>query len=198
MEKIEPEVLNMLSSAGSEDIRKLELSIPGEEPSSIFFLELLLPPEKLFIAGAGHIGKVVSHLGKMLDFEVTVIDDRSEFANEGNLPDADHIIVRDIGKAMEEIEKNSNTYIVIVTRGHSNDADALKPCLESEARYIGMIGSKAKTAKMHKNFIANKWATEEQWSRIFTPIGLEIGSKTVEEIAVSIAAQLVLVRNSRK
>jgi xanthine dehydrogenase accessory factor len=196
MEKIEPEVMSMLSYAGSEDFRKMELSIPGEEPSSIFFLELLLPPEHLVIAGAGHIGKVVSQLGKMLDFEVTVIDDRSEFANEGNLPDADHIIVRDIGEAMEEIEKDSNTYIVIVTRGHSNDAEALKPCLGSDARYIGMIGSRAKTAKMHKNFVKNNWATEEQWSRIFTPIGLEIGSKTVEEIAVSIAAQLVLVRNS--
>jgi xanthine dehydrogenase accessory factor len=125
-----------------------------------------------------------------------VIDDRNEFANKGNLPDADHIIVRDIGEAMQEIEKNSNTYIVIVTRGHSNDAEALKPCLGSDARYIGMIGSRAKTAKLHNNFVRNNWATEEQWSRIFTPIGLEIGSKTVEEIAISIAAQLVLVRNS--
>ncbi len=198
MEKIEPEVMRMLSSSGNEDLRKLELSIPGEEPSSIFFLELILPSEKLIVAGAGHIGKVVSHLGKMLDFEVTVIDDRSEFANEGNFPDADHIIVRDIGKAMEEIEKNSKTYIVIATRGHSNDAEALMPCLGSDARYTGMIGSRAKTAKMHRNFIKNKWATEEQWSRIFTPIGLEIGSVTVEEIAISIAAQLVMVRNSKR
>ncbi len=197
MEKIEPEVMSMLSLSGKDDFRKLELSIPGEEPASIFFLELIMPSEHLVIAGAGHIGKVVSHLGKMLDFEVTVIDDREEFANAGNLPDADHIIVNDIGEAIQKIEKNHNTYIVIVTRGHSDDAKALKPCIGSGARYIGMIGSRAKTAKMHKDFVQNKWATEEQWDRIFTPIGLEIGSVTVEEIAISIAAQLVMVRNSK-
>jgi xanthine dehydrogenase accessory factor len=198
MEKIGPEVMNMLSSGDRNDFRKLELSIPGEEPASIFFLELLLPPDHLIIAGAGHIGKALSHLGKILDFEVTVIDDREDFANNSNLPDADHIIVRDIGKAVQEIEKDSKTYIVIVTRGHSNDAEALRPCIGSDAAYIGMIGSRAKTAKMHKEFVTKKWATEEQWSKIFTPIGLEIGSKTVEEIAVSIAAQLILVRNGQK
>jgi xanthine dehydrogenase accessory factor len=198
MEKIEPEVMKMISSPGRDDFRKLELSIPGEEPASIFFLELLLPPDHLVIAGAGHIGKALSHLGKILDFEVTVIDDREDFANDSNLPDADHIIVRDIGEAMKEIEKDSKTFIVIVTRGHSNDAEALKPCIGSNAAYVGMIGSRAKTAKMHKEFVTNKWADEEQWGKIFTPIGLEIGSKTVEEIAVSIAAQLILVRNEKK
>jgi xanthine dehydrogenase accessory factor len=197
MGKIEPEVMDMLTSSGRDDFRKLELSIPGEEPTSVFFLELLLPPQHLVIAGAGHIGKVVSHLGKMLDFEVTVIDDRSEYANPDNLPDADHIIVKDIGDAIKNIEKNNNTYIVIVTRGHADDAKALKPCIGSDAGYIGMIGSRAKTAKMHREFIKNKWATEEQWSRIYTPIGLEIGSVTIEEIAMSIAAQLVLVRNKK-
>jgi xanthine dehydrogenase accessory factor len=198
MEKIEPEVKSMLDLTGKDDYRKLVLSIPGEEPSSMFFLELLLPPEKLVIAGAGHIGKVVAHLGKMIDFEVTVIDDRQEFANTENIPEADHIIVRDIGEAMQEIEKDRKTYIVIVTRGHANDAEALRSCIGSDAAYIGMIGSRAKTAKMHKDFMAKEWATEEQWRRICTPIGLEIGSKTVEEIAVSIAAQLISVRNRNK
>jgi len=98
---------------------------------------------------------------------------------------------------MQEIERNNDTFIVIVTRGHNNDAEALKPCIGTGAAYIGMIGSRAKTAKMHKDFIKNKWATEDQWSRIFTPIGLEIGSKTVEEIGISIAAQLVMIRNNK-
>jgi xanthine dehydrogenase accessory factor len=197
MEKIGPEVRDMLSFPGKYNFRKLELSIPGEEPSSLFFLELLVPPEHLVIAGAGHIGKALSHLGKMLDFEVTVIDDRKEFANPDNLPDADHIFVEDIGEAIQQIEKNNNTYIVIVTHGHADDAKALKPCIGSNAGYIGMIGSRAKTAQMHRDFVRNSWATEEQWSKIFTPIGLEIGSRTVEEIAVSIAAQLIMVRNNK-
>jgi len=197
MEKIDPEVMSMLATPDGYDFRKMELSIPGEEPSSTFFLEPVFPLKHLVIAGAGHIGKVMSHLGKMLDFDVTVIDDRREFASAENLPDADHIIVKDVGKAMQEVEKNSDTYIVIVTRGHSNDAEALKPCIGSNTAYVGMIGSRAKTAKMHKVFIEKKWAKEEQWSRIFTPIGLEIGSKTVEEIGISIAAQLVMIRNNK-
>ena len=198
IDKIDPVVKEMLSAEVKNDCRKLELSIAGEEPSSIFFLELFLPPEHLVIAGAGHIGKALSHLGRLLDFEITVIDDRENFANRERVPDADHIILKDIGEAIREIEKNSRTYIVIVTRGHSNDAEALKPCIGSDAAYIGMIGSRAKTAKMRDDFIKNGWATAEQWDKIYTPIGLEIGSKTVEEIAISIAAQLVMIRNKRK
>jgi xanthine dehydrogenase accessory factor len=153
-----------------------------------------VPLPRLVIAGAGHIGRALSHLGRLLDFEVTVIDDRKEYANPVNLPDADHIIVKDIGEAMQEEKKDNNTYIAIVTRGHNHDADALRPCIGSPAAYIGMMGSKKKVAKMHEEFIKNKWATEEKWQKICTPIGLEIGSKTIEEIAVSIAAQLVLKR----
>lgn len=197
MDRLEPEAMSMLSGSDAGNFRKMEISIPGEEPSSTFFLESVVPLKHLVIAGAGHVGKVISHFGKMLDFEVTVIDDRREFANEENLPDADNIILEDVGKAMQEIEKNGDTYIVIVTRGHSNDAAALKPCVGSDAAYVGMIGSKAKIAKMHKDFIGNGWATEETWSKIFSPIGLEIASKTVEEIGISIAAQLIMIRNTK-
>jgi xanthine dehydrogenase accessory factor len=136
-------------------------------------------------------------LGRLLGFEVTVIDDRSEFANNTNLPDADNIIVEDIGKALSELKKIQDSYIVIVTRGHDDDAKALIPSINSRAAYIGMIGSKNKIAKMHRNFVQNGWATEEQWSAIHAPIGLDILSKTVEEIAISIAAELVFERNKR-
>jgi len=197
MEKIEPEAMRMLSGSDAHDFRKMDIYMSDDISSSTFFLESVVPLKHLVIAGAGHVGKVMSHLGKMLDFEVTVIDDRKEFANEGNLPDADNIIIEDVGKAMQEIEKNRDTYIVIVTRGHSNDAAALKPCVGSDAAYVGMIGSKTKIAKMHKDFIENGWATEETWSKIFTPIGLEIASKTVEEIGISIAAQLIMIRNTK-
>lgn len=197
MEKLDSEAMRMLTVSDADTFRKMEISIPDEEPSSTFFLESVVPLKHLVIAGAGHVGKVMSHLGKILDFEVTVIDDRSEFANEENLPDADNIILEDVGKAMQEIEKNKDTYIVIVTRGHSNDAAALKPCIGSDAAYVGMIGSKAKIAKMHKDFIDNGWATEKTWSKIFSPIGLEIASKTVEEIGISIAAQLIMIRNTK-
>ena len=197
-DKVVPEVVSLLAKGKPDDFRWIELSSSESKPSPLIFLEPVFPLPHLIIAGAGHIGKALSHLGRMLNFEVTVIDDRQEYANPGNLPDADHLIVKDIGVAMDELEKTPGTYVVIVTRGHNDDAKALKPCIGSNAAYTGMIGSKGKIAKMHVEFIQQGWATEEQWHSIYTPIGLDIGSKTVEEIAVSIAAQLILVRNSRK
>jgi xanthine dehydrogenase accessory factor len=196
--KIEPVVMSLLSTGNPSDFREMEISIPDEEPSSLFFLEPVFPAAQLVIAGAGHIGKALAHLGSRLDFEVTVIDDRPEYANSENIPDADHIIVKDIGEAMREFKKLSETYVVIVTRGHKDDAAALKPCIGSDLAYTGMIGSKNKIATMRMNFIENGWATGKQWEEIHAPVGLEIKSRTVEEIAVSIAAQLVLVRNSKK
>jgi xanthine dehydrogenase accessory factor len=197
-ERIAEEVKQMLSAGVRSGYRKLEMVIPGEELPAKVFLEPVFPPQRLIIAGAGHVGRAVSHHGRLLGFEVTVIDDRSEYANSRNLPDADNIIVRDIGEAMREIPKDSETYVVIVTRGHSHDADALKPCIGSDSAYVGMMGSRSKVAKMREEFIINGWATEEQWESICTPIGIEIGSQTVEEIAVSIAAQLVGKRGESK
>lgn len=167
----------------------------GRSQKNLLFLEPIFPQSHLVIAGAGHIGKAIAHLGSRLDFEVTVIDDRMDFANAENIPEADHLIVRNIGRAFREIPKSSDTFIVIVTRGHSHDSDALRECITSDAGYIGMIGSARKIALMRQKFLDKGWATEEQFDRVFAPIGLEIQSKTVEEIAVSIAAQLVLVRN---
>jgi len=189
------EVEKLLSASSPDDFKKYDLTMKGEEKGVLAFLEPLLPPSQLIIAGAGHIGRALSHLGKLLDFEVTVIDDRSEFANKTNIPDADHIIVDDIGNALHGLKKKTDTYIVIVTRGHDDDAKALKPCINSGAAYVGMIGSKKKISKMHRYFVESGWATEEQWSAVHAPVGIDINSKTVEEIAVSIAAQLILVRN---
>ncbi len=198
LEKIEPVVSEIILRGDPTDYREMSLSIPGEEPSSLFFLEPVLPQEQLVIAGAGHIGRALAHLADLLDFEVTVIDDRSEYANSGNIPEADHFIVNDIGESLKELKKNNNSYVVIVTRGHKDDAAALKPCIGSDLAYTGMIGSVNKIASMRVNFIENGWATAEQWDTVHTPVGLDIRSRTVEEIAISIAAQLVLVRNSKK
>jgi xanthine dehydrogenase accessory factor len=197
MSKLEPIINNIISEANPADYRDLEIEIPGEEPSSHFFLEPVFPPSRLVIAGAGHIGRSLTHLGQMLGFEVTVIDDRSEYADYENIPDADLIVVKNIGAAMTELQKDNDTYVVIVTRGHSDDAAALRPCIGSDLAYTGMIGSKKKISAMRTDFIAKGWATDKQWDTIFAPVGLDIKSQTVEEIAVSIAAQLVLVRNSR-
>ncbi len=157
---------------------------------NLYFLFL-----SLIIAGAGHIGQAVSHLSSLLGFEVTVIDDRKEFCNKEKLPDADHLIVDNIGKAVHDIPKTPDTYIVIVTRGHKYDAEVLRQCLDSDVAYIGMIGSRRKIRLMREKFLDEGWATPSQFDRVHAPIGIEIGSQTVQEIAVSICAQLVLVRS---
>jgi xanthine dehydrogenase accessory factor len=175
-----------------------DLSVPDKNKvEDLLLLETIHPPKKLIIAGAGHIGKVLCHLGNLLDFEVNVVDDRPEFANRENFPDAHKIVVGGIGQEMNKMEIGPDTFVVIVTRGHNDDSNALKSCIGSSAAYIGMIGSKTKIEKMKRNFLDNGWATADQWSTLHTPIGLEIGSRTVEEIAVSIAAELVLVRNRK-
>jgi xanthine dehydrogenase accessory factor len=194
-QRIEPAIRSILAIGNPRDYR--ELSLTAKEQEGRFFLEPVFPLPQLVIAGAGHIGKALAHLGRLLDFEVVVIDERADYANRENIPDADHIVVDDIGQVMQAQKKTSDTYIVIVTRGHKNDTEALKSCIGSGAAYVGMIGSANKIALMRRKFVDEGLATSGQWSAIHTPIGLEIGSKTVQEIAVSIAAQLIQVRNNK-
>jgi len=172
-------------------------SIPDHQVK-MAYLEHCRPQPRLIIAGGGHVGRALAHIGKLLEFEISIIDDRPEFASKENIPDADHLIVQDIGMALQELEAGPDTYIVIVTRGHSHDGEALRACIGSKAAFIGMIGSTHKVGIMKKQFLDEGWATPEQWSAVYTPIGLHIGSKTVQEIAISIAAQLVEVRNRKK
>ena len=186
--------LKELSGEMASCIEKRNCLYLEKSESISVFLEPVYPLPTLLIAGAGHIGKALAHMANLLDFEVTVIDDRPEYANLQNIPDADHIIVNSIGKAIQGVSKTGDTYIVIVTRGHRDDADALKACIDSEATYIGMIGSRKKIHLMRENFISKGWATADQFDRVHAPVGIEIGSKTVQEIAVSICAQLVQVR----
>ena len=160
-------------------------------------VEPVLPLPRLIIAGAGHIGAAVAHLGSLLDFSVTVVDDRREFANVANVPDADEIIVGDIGETIRSIGDSPDNYFVIVTRGHQKDAEALRAALRRDAAYVGMIGSRRKIELMQCEFLESGWATAAEWDRIHSPIGIDIGSKSVEEIAVSIAAELVRVRSGQ-
>jgi xanthine dehydrogenase accessory factor len=164
----------------------------------LIFLEPVRPLPRLIIAGAGHVGRAVARLGSLLDWSVTVIDDRPEFADAENVPEADDIIVGDIGESVRRIEDSTENYFVIVTRGHKKDAEALRAAIGRPAAYVGMIGSRRKIEIMHCEFLESGWATAEAWAEVHAPIGIEIGSKTVEEIAVSIAAELVLVRSKRK
>lgn len=160
-------------------------------------LEWIVPPPRLIIAGAGHVGKALSHMGKLLDFEVTVWDDREQYANTKNLPDADHVLSGELNTTLGKLVPQADTFIVIVTRGHKEDAEVLKTFIHSKAAYIGMIGSHKKVARIKQQFLAEGWSTPEKWDSIYAPIGLDISSRTVQEIALSIAAQLVQVKQNR-
>ncbi|MBW6536866.1 MAG: XdhC family protein [Mariniphaga sp.] len=165
-----------------------------EFEDNYFLMESVVPLPRLIIAGAGHVGKALTHMGKLLDFEVTVWDDRPEFANKKNLPVADKILCGEMEEALGDIIPGCDTFIVIVTRGHKNDSKVLKHFIHSKAGYIGMMGSRKKVIQLRDHFIEQKWATPEQWDRVHTPIGLPIQSKTVQEIALSIAAELIQKR----
>jgi len=192
--------LDVLAAVAIDDFEADLRHRPGFEWSEGrgAFIELIEPLPRLIIAGAGHVGRAVARLGSLLDFSVGVIDDRAEFANKENIPEADEIVVGEIGESVARIEDSPGDYFVIVTRGHRKDAEALRAAIARPAAYVGMIGSRTKIETMGFEFLKNGWATAEQWAKVHAPIGLEIGSKTVEEIAVSIAAELVLVRSRRK
>lgn len=166
-----------------------------EDSQTFHFLEPITPLPRLLIVGAGHIGQAVARQAGWLGFEVTVIDDRPEYASPERFGEGTALIVSDIEQAVREFPVSPDTYIVIVTRGHSHDAEALSACIHSPAAYIGMIGSRHKIALLRERFLSAGWASAQDWERVRAPIGLKIGSKTVEEIAVSIAAELVEVRS---
>ena len=158
------------------------------------FVEPIIPKPRLLIAGGGHIGQALAHQAVPLGFDVTVIDDRSEFTNKTLFGEDVATLCGDISKQLADLAIDKETYIVIVTRGHRKDAEVLEVCIHTCPAYIGMIGSKRKVALMRTEFIESGKATGEEFDRVFAPIGLDIGSITVPEIATSIAAQLVAVR----
>ncbi|MDP2898014.1 MAG: XdhC family protein [bacterium] len=158
------------------------------------FVEPLIPKPLLLIVGGGHIGQALAIQATLIGFDVVVMDDRPEFTNPALFPDGVATRCGDVAGEVANFPVSDDTYIVVVTRGHKHDADALRACIHSPAAYIGMIGSKRKVALIRKDFIETGIATEEEFNRVCAPIGLDIGSVTVPEIATSITAQLIAVR----
>ncbi len=158
------------------------------------FIETVVPAEVLLVVGGGHIALPLVHMGSLLGFKVAVMDDREEFCNRERFPDASECLVGEIGSLLESYKITKNTYIVIVTRGHEHDELALEKVLGSGAAYIGMIGSRSKTEKIFKNLL-EKGFEKSELDKVYTPIGLNIGAKTPEEIAVSILAEIIAVKN---
>ena len=165
----------------------------------LFVEDILVEPVRLtfplYLFGAGHVSQNVSKVAKVAGFEVTVMDDREEYANRENFPDADLIVVGDFDESFNCLDFTGNEYVVIVTRSHELDAVVLEQALRRSARYIGMIGSKRKVEAIF-NIMRRKGFEEKDIESIHAPIGIPIDAETPGEIAVSIVAQLITARNA--
>jgi xanthine dehydrogenase accessory factor len=159
--------------------------------------EPLVPDPLLVIAGGGHIGQALAAQACLLGFDILVIDDRREFTSPELFPEDVNTRCGRIAEELDRLAVGGDTYIVIVTRGHLGDAEALAACLHKPAAYIGMIGSRRKVALMRKEFIESGRAAAAEFDRVYAPIGLDIGAATVPEIAASIVAQLIAVRRKK-
>lgn len=156
-------------------------------------IEVVEAPARLVIVGGGHIGRSLCTVGALAGFSVTVIDDRPEYANTERFPEADRVICDDYEDALASLPNDFNTYYVMVTRGHKQDELSLRIVLAKSWAYCGMIGSKRRTGAVLQH-LAEEGFPRETLDRVHTPIGLDIGAETPEEIAVSIVAELIMVR----
>lgn len=154
----------------------------------------VLPRCRLVIVGGGHVGLALANLAADLEFDVCVVDDRSEYVSRERFPRAQRLVHGEMGRALDSLPIDGNTYCVIVTRGHNHDELALERLIGRGARYLGMIGSRRKIRLIFDDLEA-AGVSRELLEQVYAPIGLEIGSQTVPEIAVSILAELIAHRN---
>lgn len=159
------------------------------------FIEPTLSIPTMYIFGGGHIALCLAKMGKLAGFKIAVVDDRGEFASPQRFPEADLTITDDFAKAVQSLKIDRSSYIVIVTYSHKCDEIVLEEAFTTQAKYIGMIGSKTKIRVIFSHLLA-KGIPQKQLDRIHAPIGLEIYSQTPEEIAVSILAEVIKVRRS--
>jgi xanthine dehydrogenase accessory factor len=159
------------------------------------FIEPILTQPALYIFGGGHIALALAGMGKLCGFDITVVDDRPEFAQAERFPEAEVILAEKFSESFSRIKIDRLSYIVIVTHGHKHDELVLEWAVGTPAGYIGMIGSKTKVKTVFSHLLS-RGITQERLDSVHSPIGLEIGAQTPEEIAVSILAEIIKVRRS--
>jgi len=158
------------------------------------FVEPINPPAMIVVIGGGHVGKAVVHLAKWLGFRVAVSDDRDEFCNPESVPGADAYYPVPMAELPSQLKVTRRTYLVVTSRGSAIDAAGLPPLLESDAAYIGVIGSKRRWLTTVKA-LKEKGVSEELIARVHSPTGIELNAETPEEIAVSIMAEILMLRD---
>ncbi|MGX8716224.1 MAG: XdhC family protein, partial [Lachnospiraceae bacterium] len=169
------------------------ISIEGQD----IFVELLGNEKQVVICGAGHVAMPIISITRMMGLNVTVIDDREEFIENAKKRGASRTICKSFAEGMAEVEGSDDTFFVVVTRGHRYDKDCVGAALRKRHAYVGMIGSRRHAAFVRQNLL-KEGLSEELIDSIYTPIGLDIGAETPEEIAVSIVGEIIEVKNRRK
>lgn len=162
---------------------------------SDLFVEPHHPPEKLVIVGAGHIARPLCTVGALAGFQVTVLDDRPGFATQDRFPEAARLVQADFSEPFRGVKLDRGSYLVLVTRGHKYDYDALKDVLDRglELAYVGMVGSQRRVRAALEQLV-REGITPDQLENVYAPIGLDIGAETPEEIAISIVSELIRIR----
>lgn len=169
--------------------------VTAEGGSVELYLEVRRPVQELVVVGAGHVAQPMAHVGALLGFRVIVLDDRPDFATRERFPDADRLIQADFSNPFADVRLHDRTHILLVTRGHKYDYECLVRALRTDPppAYIGMIGSRRRVRATYVQLV------EEGFGRdlidlIHAPVGLDIGAETPEEIAIAVAAELVMLR----
>jgi xanthine dehydrogenase accessory factor len=161
------------------------------------FVEPVLPPALLYVFGAGHVAMNLCQVAANAGFELIVTDDRTSYATTERFPAAREVRALDFDEAIQKLDPNEASYIVIVTRGHRDDMRLLRWAVQTRARYVGMIGSKRKVIGIFKT-LQEEGVPAHLFDRVHAPIGLDIGAVTPEEIAVAITAELIAIRRHAK
>jgi xanthine dehydrogenase accessory factor len=186
----------------SEKLLEMSRSLSGfamiEIENRKYLIDIVNSAASLFIFGAGHVGKQIAPLAVNLGFKTTVLDDRAEFANKERFPQSVEVVVLEkFENCFENLTIDENSYVVIVTRGHTHDKEVLGQALRTNAGYIGMIGSKRKRDTIYDALLSEGFSKKDL-ETVHCPIGLPIDCETPEEIAVSIVAELIDIRSGKR
>ncbi|MEW8974352.1 MAG: XdhC/CoxI family protein [Tissierellaceae bacterium] len=182
--------------------RSVSVNLPLEDEGMVcggevdIFIQVFNPRPELLIVGGGHVSLALYQMACLLNFDIVILEDREEFLTHERFPLAKKLILGPVDDGLREYDINENSYIIIVTRGHKHDGEALEAVINSKAKYIGVIGSRKKVLNMFNN-LKEKGIDEEKLSSIYSPIGLDIADNTPGEIAVSILAEILAVKNSK-
>lgn len=159
------------------------------------YVESFLPAPELVVVGAGHVAQPVAHLGKLLGFRVTVLDDRTEYANASRFPTADEVICGEFLGELQRIDPGPRHHLVLVTRGHRQDMACLRAVIERPVAYIGMIGSRIRVETVFRLLAEECGVDPVHFGKVYAPIGLDVGARSPAEIAVAVAAELLKGRS---